>query len=590
VPRSVIVDPSDEIRILHIDDDVNQSEFLQYFLPEMDEAFRIDYVSDPCQVIEKMKSNIYDCVVTDYQMPKINGIELSEKIRESFDVPIIIYTGQGSEEIAEAAFSAGIDDYLRKEMDPSHYQVLAKRIRQAVEKKRTETLYKAVIEQTRDALSIFIDGQMVFANQSTLDLLGVKDFSDIFGTNPFNKDSRRNLHQDFLESGFHEFEIESRNKKTLHIEVSTSPITYKGKDAALCFARDIREKKILENEKKVSQKRFETLVDSSPDGIASVNPLGFVTFANKAFLEVTGFSEDEIVGKHLTSVGTIRQKDLMKHIKTFASIIKGEVPPPIEFSWQTKDGKPGVALAHISIIEIEGRKEILLIIQDITALKRKEKELNILFDEAPYGVVQIDSSGALVSSNDAALRLSELEKMEAYGKNIYTVFNIEDGDLTSLHHVLNRSNKNVKEPKPFELRIKSKSDDSVWVEVQTNLIEVNEENYGLQLILKDITNEKRLEEEKKMYIQKLERFMLDIGERFDSIVVSRLEKEIKINLDEIEDRLTKLRFENIVDDSKIDEIEKAVSNIVKAIDGAAKKQLLTTAPILEQTVDVNKVE
>jgi PAS domain S-box-containing protein len=536
-----------------------------------------------------MGSKIYDCVVTDYQMPKINGIELSEKIRESFDLPIIIYTGQGSEEIAEAAFSAGIDDYLRKEMDPSHYQVLAKRIRQVVEKKRTETLYKVVIEQTRDALSIFIDEKLVFANQSTLDLLGVKDFSDIFGTNPFNKDSRINSNQDFLENGFHEFEIKDRNKKTLHIEVSTSPITYNGKDASLCFARDITEKKILEKEKKVSQRRFETLVDSSPDGITSVNPLGFVTFANKAFLEVTGFSEDEIVGKHLTSVGTIRQKDLMKHIKTFASIIKGEIPPPIEFSWQTKDGKPGVALAHISNIEIEGRKEILLIIQDITALKRKEKELNILFDEAPYGVVQIDSSGALVSSNDAALRLSELEKMEAYGKNIYTVFNIEDGDLTSLHHVLNRSIKNVKEPKPFELRIKSKSDDSVWVEVQTNLIEVNEENYGLQLILKDITNEKRLEEEKKMYIQKLERFMLDIGERFDSIVVSRLEKEIKINLDEIEDRLTKLRFENIVDDSKIDEIEKAVSNIVKAIDDAAKKQLLTTTPILEQTADFKKV-
>jgi len=589
VPRSVIVNPLDEIRILHVDDDVNQSGFLQYFLPKMDKAFRIDYVSDPCQVLEKMGSEIYDCVVTDYQMPKINGVELAEKIRESFDLPIIIYTGQGSEEIAEAAFSAGIDDYLRKEMDPSHYQVLAKRIRQAVEKKRTETLYKTVVEQTRDALSIFVDGRVVFANQSTLDLLGVKDFSEIFGTYPFNKDNSSGLNQNFLEIGFHEFEIEGKNKETFHIEGSTSPITYKGKDAILCFARDITEKKILENEKKVSQKRFETLVDSSPDGIASVNPLGFVTFANKAFLEITGFSEDEIVGKHMTTVGTIRKKDLIKHIKTFASILKGEIPPPIEFTWQTKDGNPGVALAHISIIEIEGRREVLLILKDITTLKKKEKELNIIFDKAPYGVVQLDSSGAVSSINDAALRLSELEKIEAYGKNIYTVFNIEDGDLTSFHSLLNKPIKNVKKPKPFELRIKSKSDDSVWVEAQTSLIEVDEENYGLQLILIDITNKKRLEEEKKIYIQKLERFMLDIGKIFDSIIISRLDREIKVSLDEIEDRLTRLRFENIVDDSEIDEIEKVVSNIVKAIDDTVKKQLVTTTPILEQTADAYKV-
>jgi len=64
VSSSVIVDPSDEIRILHVDDDVNQSEFLRYFLPEMDEAFRIDFVSDPCQVMEKMKSERYDCAYT----------------------------------------------------------------------------------------------------------------------------------------------------------------------------------------------------------------------------------------------------------------------------------------------------------------------------------------------------------------------------------------------------------------------------------------------------------------------------------------------------------------------------------------------
>jgi PAS domain S-box-containing protein len=429
---------------------------------------------------------------------------------------------------------------------------------------------------------------MVFANQSTLHLLGVNSFFEIYGTNPFSQYNGREFHQDFLENGFQEFEIESRGKETFNIEVSTSPIKYNGKDAILCFARDITEKKRLENEKKISQKRFKTLVDCSPDGITSINPLGFVTFANKAFLELTGFSIEEIVGKHITNVGTIRKKDLIKHINIFASIMRGDTIPPIEFTWQTKEGIPGVGLAHVSLIEIDGRKEVLLIVKDITNFRKKEKELDLVFEKAPYGVIQLDSSGVVLSINDAALRLSDINQNEVYGKNINTVFNIEDGNLAALHSILNRQIKKVKEPKPFELRIRSKSDDSVWVEAQTFLIDIDEENYGLQLILKDITNKKRLEEERKTYAQKLERFIQDMGKRFDSIIVSKLDKEIKINLDEIENRLTKLRYENFVKDSEIDEIERAVSNIIKAIDDTAKEQLVTTAQTHELTADIDK--
>jgi len=395
VPRSVIVDPSDEIRILHVDDDTNQSEFLKYFLPEMDETFRIDFVSDPCRAMEKMQSVRYDCVVTDYQMPKMNGIELAEKIRESFDLPIIIYTGQGSEEIAEAAFSAGIDDYLRKEMDPSHYQVLAKRVRHVVEKKRMETLYRTVVEQARDALSIFIGGRIVFANQATLDLLGVESLSEIIDSNPFTL--RRNGKPDasILETGFHECEINTKNKETRYIEVSTSPIDYNGQKAVMCFSRDVTEKKRLELDNRISQTRFRTLVDLVPDGIISLSPLGYATFVNDTFLKLTGFSRGEIVGKHLTSIGTIRKQDLFKHIQTFASIIKGNIPPPIEFHWKKKDGTPGLGEAFLSLIDVEGKKEILMFARDITSKKKREKEFENLFNNAPDGIIELSSGGEI---------------------------------------------------------------------------------------------------------------------------------------------------------------------------------------------------
>ncbi|MCW4012613.1 MAG: response regulator, partial [Candidatus Bathyarchaeota archaeon] len=166
------------IRVLHVDDDPNQFEFIKFFLNQVDPVLQVNCVGTPDEVMSELDTANYDCLVTDFQMPLMNGIDLARMIREKHGLPIILYTGQGSEEVAEAAFTVGIDDYLRKEMDPSHYQVLAKRIRQVVEKKQTETLYENVVEQARDAMCIFIKDQIVFANKAAIELFGVKKLED----------------------------------------------------------------------------------------------------------------------------------------------------------------------------------------------------------------------------------------------------------------------------------------------------------------------------------------------------------------------------------------------------------------------------
>jgi len=580
VSRSVIVDPSDEIRILHVDDDVNQSEFLQYFLPEMDKAFRIDYVSDPCKVMEKMKSEIYDCVVTDFQMPKINGIELAEKIRESFDLPIIIYTGQGSEEIAEAAFSAGIDDYLRKEMDPSHYQVLAKRIRQVVEKKRTETLYKTVVEQTRDALSIFIDGRVVFANQATLDLLRADRLDDIIGTNPFTFGDRNEPDSHILDTGFHEYQINTKEKEKLHIEISTSPITYNGQRAILCFARDVTDKKRLELDNEISQERFRTLVNLVPDGIMSLNPLGYATFANDAYLKLTGFSRDEIVGRHMTAMGTVRRKDLFKHIQTFASIIKGNIPPPIEFHWVKKDGTPALGLAHISVIEISGKKEILMITRDITNIKKREREFENLFNNAPDGILQIDSTGAIMSINGAALKYTELDREDVIGQHFNTVFNISGGEISEFQNVLNINRRNSVKAKPFELMLNNNYADPIWIEAHPSIIEIEDEKHAVQLIFRDITKRKRIEEERRLYSERLEQMILG-NKQINPLRLEKINDELSSNMKKIEDYLSMIKSldnSNLGDlqgiEESIDEVNRIIANLERdlIIDNQVKSE------------------
>jgi PAS domain S-box-containing protein len=143
---------TDIIRVLHVEDEEDHSKFLEIFLYENDAALEVDSASSAEEALKRLKEKQYDCVVSDYMMPKVNGIKFAEQVKKSIDIPFIIYTGHGSEEVAQAAFTVGVDDYVRKEMNPSHYRVLAKSIRQAVEKKRAE---KELKESLQTSSSVF---------------------------------------------------------------------------------------------------------------------------------------------------------------------------------------------------------------------------------------------------------------------------------------------------------------------------------------------------------------------------------------------------------------------------------------------------
>jgi PAS domain S-box-containing protein len=95
-----------------------------------------------------------DCLVSDYDMPGTDGIELLETVRAAYpDLPFVLFTGKGSEEIASRAISAGVTDYIQKTSDPNQYTLLANRIRNAVGQARAE----AAVESTRERYSRLLE-------------------------------------------------------------------------------------------------------------------------------------------------------------------------------------------------------------------------------------------------------------------------------------------------------------------------------------------------------------------------------------------------------------------------------------------------
>jgi CheY-like chemotaxis protein len=120
------------LRVLHLDDDLDQLMFTKLFLEEYDPDLYVESVSVPSEALRALGLENYDCVVSDYQMEEMDGIVLTRRVRENSDVPIIIYTGRGSDEVEEVARAAGADGYVQKDIDPKHYRCLYEQIISAV--------------------------------------------------------------------------------------------------------------------------------------------------------------------------------------------------------------------------------------------------------------------------------------------------------------------------------------------------------------------------------------------------------------------------------------------------------------------------
>jgi len=122
------------IRVLHVDDDPDFAATAGAFL-EREGGFDVETAGSASAGLERLADDAFDCVVSDYDMPGTNGIEFLESVRRRYpELPFILYTGKGGEEVASDAISAGVTDYLQKESGTTQYTVLANRIRNSVEK------------------------------------------------------------------------------------------------------------------------------------------------------------------------------------------------------------------------------------------------------------------------------------------------------------------------------------------------------------------------------------------------------------------------------------------------------------------------
>ena len=158
----------ESLSILVVDD----SEFFANLVAETlneEHGMATTAITDPREAVSIAAEGTVDCIVSDYQMPELTGLELYDTIADTTDIPFILVTSEGDETVASRAIRKGVDEYILKQdiNEADALKLLANRIDNVVDRHRTQQKYERLVANAPDEISqVRLDGTILAANET----------------------------------------------------------------------------------------------------------------------------------------------------------------------------------------------------------------------------------------------------------------------------------------------------------------------------------------------------------------------------------------------------------------------------------------
>ncbi|MFQ5977519.1 MAG: response regulator [Candidatus Heimdallarchaeota archaeon] len=150
------------INVLHVDDDIAFLQLTKDYLESNYRELQVESLSTPRDAFEKLRQGKADVIVADFQMPYLDGLELLSQLRErNIDIPYIIFTGKGREEVVIRALNLGADYYLQKGDPKVAFAELNHFIRIAVSKKEAEESLQRSEQQLQTIYNTILDAVLL---------------------------------------------------------------------------------------------------------------------------------------------------------------------------------------------------------------------------------------------------------------------------------------------------------------------------------------------------------------------------------------------------------------------------------------------
>lgn len=408
------------ITVLLVDDEPALLDLTRLFL-EQDPEISATTCSSASDALETLVNVRFDAIISDYEMPGINGIEFLQRFRQTGDLtPFCIFTGKGREHVAIEALNSGADFYLQKGGDPkTQFAELKNMVRQSVKRRQAELAlaeseekYRFLADYSLNAVMIQdFSGTILLANTMAANTVELDSPAAMIGRNTFEfiaPESQQQVIDDISNvlAGKSRYEaryrLQTRTGKKVSVKSIGTMVEFRGKPVNIVSFQDITAEECYKGAALRCEDQFTWLftTQNDPSLITRVEEEGqeeLIVKANRAATELLGYTEEEL--QHM-SLGQVLPTT--KEFQNRCTEQKWD-----EAVLYRKDGSTARTLPITHPIVMDQKPATMLILREVRGSPSlgaagKDRHSRMMMDSILAGVMLVDAEDHRIVDINAA--------------------------------------------------------------------------------------------------------------------------------------------------------------------------------------------
>jgi PAS domain S-box-containing protein len=535
--------------ILYVDDEPDLLFLGKQFLESIGD-YDVDTRLSAQEGLAILRTKPFDAVISDYHMPVMDGLVFLKEVRTAFgNLPFILFTGRGREEVVIEAINNGVDFYLQKGGDVrAQFAELAHKINMAVERNRAEETLQEREVQLRSIADNLPNGmvyQLVMEQDGTRHFThvsaGVEQVHEV-GRDAVLRDPMVLYNQIHTDDRIRLRETEDRALATMSpFSFEARICTPSGKERWLLLRSaprlsgprtvwdgielDITASRLAEEELKgayeqlaaseetlrvqfdqlresqvqlaENEEKYRILVSHTDDGVFIARD-GFLLFTNEPFAAMCGYTAKELAGKPFTPLVAPEDREMV--LTRHRNRLSGDtLPETYEFALLHRDGTTRVLVRiRVGTGTYKGKPVTIGTIRDITeerqretALVESERRYRTILDNLQDAYIRADLNGCIIMASPSAARMFGYGSVdEMLGMSAVTLYG-NPKSRAEIHEMLRKNGRVV------DYIGEGLHRDGTAFSVSLNVQYYHDENgriLGTEGMVRDITDRKQVED------------------------------------------------------------------------------------------------